>query len=64
MNAKELRETYLRFFEEKNHRRIPSAPLLPDYDPQETWVYRLAHLNPGRALCIVDQSSAHISCQP
>ncbi len=33
MNAKELREKYLRFFEEKGHRRIPSAPLLPENDP-------------------------------
>jgi len=33
MDAKELRETYIRFFEEKRHRRIPSAPLLPENDP-------------------------------
>lgn len=33
MNARELRDTYLRFFEEKHHRRIPSAPLLPENDP-------------------------------
>lgn len=32
MNAKELRETYIRFFEAKDHRRIPSAPLLPEND--------------------------------
>ena len=33
MNANDLRETYLRFFEERGHRRIPSAPLLPENDP-------------------------------
>lgn len=33
MNAQELRERYMRFFEERQHRRIPSAPLLPENDP-------------------------------
>ena len=33
MKANELRETYLRFFEEHGHRRIPSAPLVPENDP-------------------------------
>ena len=33
MNANQLRETYLRFFEERGHKRIPSAPLLPENDP-------------------------------
>ncbi len=33
MNAIEYRETYLRFFEERGHKRIPSAPLLPENDP-------------------------------
>jgi alanyl-tRNA synthetase len=33
MNASQLRQTYLRFFEERGHRRIPSAPLLPENDP-------------------------------
>ena len=31
--AKETRETFLRFFEEKGHRRVPSSPLLPKGDP-------------------------------
>ena len=29
----ELRQRYIRFFEAKDHRRIPSAPLLPENDP-------------------------------
>ena len=34
MTADEIRETYLRFFEERDHRRIPSASLVPSsYDP-------------------------------
>jgi hypothetical protein len=40
------------------------APLLPDDDPSGTWLDRLAHLNPGRAVCIVDRVSAQMSCQP
>jgi alanyl-tRNA synthetase len=31
--ASELREKYQRFFEQRGHRRIPSAPLLPENDP-------------------------------
>ena len=33
MNANELRETYLQFFEELGHKRIQSASLLPENDP-------------------------------
>ena len=34
MTADEIRETYLRFFEERDHRRMPSASLVPSsYDP-------------------------------
>jgi alanyl-tRNA synthetase len=33
MNASELRETYQQFFEELGHKRIQSAPLLPENDP-------------------------------
>ena len=33
MNADELRQRYHQFFEERGHRRIPSAPLLPENDP-------------------------------
>jgi alanyl-tRNA synthetase len=32
-DAVALRQRYIRFFEEKGHRRIPSAPLLPENDP-------------------------------
>lgn len=33
MTSEEIREAYLRFFEEKGHKRLPSASLIPD-DPQ------------------------------
>src|SRR5512143_1214391 len=33
MNSNELRKRYIQFFEERQHRYIPSAPLLPENDP-------------------------------
>lgn len=33
MNSSQIREEYLRFFEEKDHLRIPSSPLIPIGDP-------------------------------
>jgi alanyl-tRNA synthetase len=33
MNADQIREAFLRFFEERGHRRMPSAPLVPPGDP-------------------------------
>ncbi len=33
MNSDEIRETFLRFFEQKEHRIIPSSPLVPHGDP-------------------------------
>ncbi len=33
MNANQLRENYLSFFEARGHRRLPSASLLPENDP-------------------------------
>ncbi len=33
MDANQLRESFLRFFEERGHRRMPSAPLVPPGDP-------------------------------
>jgi alanyl-tRNA synthetase len=44
MNAKQLRETYLQYFEEFNHKRIPSAPLLPENDP--TVLFTTAGMHP------------------
>ncbi len=33
MTSKEIREAFLRFFEERGHRRVPSAPVVPKDDP-------------------------------
>ena len=33
MKSKEIRETFLRFFEGKDHVRVPSAPVVPQDDP-------------------------------
>ena len=33
LSAKEIRELFLHFFEERGHRRVASAPLLPESDP-------------------------------
>ena len=33
MKSREIRETFLRFFEDKGHVRVPSAPVVPQDDP-------------------------------
>jgi len=33
LTAAEIRELFLRFFEERTHRRVPSSPLVPQNDP-------------------------------
>src|SRR3970040_1691048 len=33
LNSREIRESFLRFFEERGHRRLPGAPLVPAGDP-------------------------------
>ena len=33
MTTHEIRIAYLRFFEERGHRVLPSAPLVPENDP-------------------------------
>ncbi|HEX9504203.1 MAG TPA: alanine--tRNA ligase [Patescibacteria group bacterium] len=44
MNSNELRKKYLKFFEEKGHAVIPSAPLVPANDP--TVLFTTAGMHP------------------
>lgn len=44
MNTKELKQRYWRFFEQHDHRRIPSAPLAPENDP--TVLFTTAGMHP------------------
>ncbi|MDD5146370.1 MAG: alanine--tRNA ligase [Candidatus Pacebacteria bacterium] len=44
MLASDLREKYLKFFEDKGHKRIPSAPLIPEHDP--TVLFTTAGMHP------------------
>jgi alanyl-tRNA synthetase len=44
MNAQQLRESYLNFFEERGHKRIASAPLLPENDA--TVLFTTAGMHP------------------
>ena len=38
MDSKTLREKYLAFFEKRGHKRIPSAPLVPQDDPTTLFI--------------------------
>ena len=44
MKAKELKKTYLDFFRSKDHKIIPSAPLIPENDP--TVLFTTAGMHP------------------
>jgi uncharacterized membrane protein HdeD (DUF308 family) len=39
-----------------------NAPSLPAYDPQETWLDRLAALNPDRTICTIEGATAPMRC--
>ena len=44
MTTKKLKEKYLKFFEEKGHKIIPSASLIPENDP--TVLFTTAGMHP------------------
>jgi hypothetical protein len=39
-----------------------AAPQLPEYDPADSWLVRLATVNPGRMICVVAEKTAAITC--
>ena len=44
MNEIDLKQTYLKFFEERGHKIIPSAPIIPENDP--TCLFNTAGMQP------------------
>ena len=44
MNKIDLKDTYLKFFESKGHKIIPSAPIIPENDP--TCLFNTAGMQP------------------
>ena len=44
MNAKDIKQKYLKFFESKGHKIIPSASLVPENDP--TVLFTTAGMHP------------------
>ena len=44
MKTIDLKETYLKFFESKGHKIIPSAPIIPENDP--TCLFNTAGMQP------------------
>ena len=44
MNEVDLKETYLKFFEDRGHKIIPSAPIIPENDP--TCLFNTAGMQP------------------
>ena len=39
-----------------------AAPQLPEYDPEDSWLNRLATLNSGRRICVVAETTAQLTC--
>lgn len=44
MNAQEIRRKYLEFFEERGHKVIPRALLVPQNDPTTLFTDRKTHV--------------------
>ena len=64
MTSSEIRNMFLKFFEEKNHLIVPSASLIPVNDPTLLWIN--AGITPLKKYfdgSIVPQNKRMVNCQ-
>ncbi len=64
MRSNEIRERYLRFFEERGHHRLPNASLIPADDPSLLFtVAGMVPLKPYISGRLAPPSPRLVSCQ-
>jgi len=65
MTSDEIRETFLEFFAQRDHKRVPSAPLVPtQYDPSTLFI--IAGMQPLKPYFVGQEKAPHhrlASCQ-